>query len=384
MFSLFTSKSTPLCDTQVLNKNFSKNIAFESTAGLIFINIKIDGKPYKLLLDTAAHTLFSSHLATQLQAIKTEKTLCTIDAFGSEKDMRIYTLPSLNISGVVFKNFSIIQDDFSHNFPLSCLEFDGILGYNFFENLSLELNYDTQHITLSDKAFTQNGFISSKLTTINGGVPLLDLQLECHKIQIAIDTGKNDGILLGEKAFFQYAAEKKLQTQRTTGLFSSSFSGLNQHSFIDTYLVKKFKVNKKITINSFLISYQENAQNIAGNDFLKNFHIIIDFRRKKLYLKKRALEIEETFIKSFGFLTFWEEQKKLYISAIIENSPAYRSKLKIGDRILAIDELETLNFTQKDYCHFSLLAQKRLFYNVNSITLTIKRGSKLIRTELRL
>lgn len=153
MFNLFTSKNTTLSDAQILNKNFSKTIDFESTAGLIFINIEIDNKSYKLLPDTAAHTLFSSYLVSKLKAIQTENSLQTIDAFGKKRDMKIYKLPSLNIAGVIFNNFSIIQDDFSQNFPLSCLKFDGILGYNFFQNLSLEIDYETQQITLSDKAF---------------------------------------------------------------------------------------------------------------------------------------------------------------------------------------------------------------------------------------
>jgi len=190
--------------------------------------------------------------------------------------------------------------------------------------------------------------------------------------------------MIGDKKFLNYCEQKELQKQRTAGIFSSSFSGLNQFSFIDTFLLKNFKIINKIGISSFPISYQENAQNIAGTAFLKNFHIIMDFKKRKVYLKKRNEEIKEDFLKSFGFLTFWNEEKKLYISAIVEGSPAYKSRLKIGDMILSINDLDTLNFSQKDYCEFSLLAQKSLFHDTNFVKITIKRDEKLIQLELNL
>jgi len=384
MFNLFSSKKTALNSGRIQNKDFSKTIFFESKAGLLFISISINNKSYKLLLDTAAFTILSPELLEELKCKKEEDSLKTLDAFGSQKDLSTYTLPLLEIQGLVFNDFHVICDDFSKKFPFSCLEFDGILGYNLFQNLILEINYENGSITISDRLPNKEGFITSKLLTLNGGTPAFTMQVGKRTLVVGIDTGKNDGLMLGDKKFLNYCVQKKLQRQRTIGVFSSSFSGLNQHSFIDTYLLKNIKIINKIGISSFPVSYEENAQNIAGNAFLKYFHIIIDFVRKKVYLKKIHIEIKEDFLKSFGFLTFWNEEKKLYISAIIENSPAYKSRLKIGDKILSINDLDTLSFSQKDYCKFSLLAKKSLFHNTDSVKLTIKRDTKLIQVALYL
>ncbi|SFV65694.1 hypothetical protein MNB_SM-4-1004 [hydrothermal vent metagenome] len=373
MFNLFSSKRTPLQCAKVQTKNFSKTILLQSKAGLLFISIIINNKSYRLLLDTAAFTLFSPQLLEELQCKKTQESVQTLDAFGTQKDMQVYSLDSLEIGGLIFNDFFVICDDFSKNFPLSCLEFDGILGYNLFQNLILDLNFDKKELILSDKLPSTQGYSSTKLLSLNAGVPAFKLQIENKTFEVGIDTGKNDGLMIGDKKFLNYCEQKELQKQRTAGIFSSSFSGLNQ-----------FKIINKIGISSFPISYQENAQNMAGTAFLKNFHIIIDFTKRKVYLKKRNEEIKEDFLKSFGFLTFWNKEKKLYISAIVEGSPTYKSRLKIGDMILSINDLDTLNFSQKDYCEFSLLAQKSIFHNTNSVKLTIKRDTKLIQVELNL
>ncbi|MDF1882740.1 aspartyl protease family protein [Sulfurimonas sp. SAG-AH-194-C21] len=384
MFSLFSPKKTALNSGEVLNKDFSTVIPFESKAGLLFITICINNKDYKLLLDTAAFTILSPKLLKELACKQVQDSLKTLDAFGAQKDVNIYKLPSLEIEGIFFNGFHIICDDFSHKFPFSCLEFDGILGYNLFAKLILEIDYDKQQVVLSDKESKYKGFVSSSLLLLDGGIPAFSIQVAKKVFVVGIDTGKNDGLMLGDEVFLDYCREKELARQRTLGIFSSSFSGLNKHSFIDTYLLKDFYLVKKIPITSFTVSYQENAQNIAGNTFLKNFYIIINFAKQKVYFKKIKDEIKEDFLDSFGFLTFWNEEKKLYISAIIEDTPAYQSRLKIGDKILSINDLDTINFSQKDYCEFSLLAQKSLFNDVNSVKLTIRRDAKLIQIELKL
>ena len=384
MFNLFSPKRTPLQCAKVQTKNFSKTISLQSKAGLLFISIIINTKSYRLLLDTAAFTLFSPQLLAELQCKNTQESVQTIDAFGTQKDMEVYSLDSLEIGGLIFNDFFVIKDDFSKNFPLSCLEFDGILGFNLFQDLILDLNIEKKELILSDKLPSTQGYSSTKLLSLNTGIPAFKLQIENKTFEVGIDTGKNDGLMIGDKKFLNYCEQKELQKQRTAGIFSSSFSGLNQFSFIDTFLLKNFKIINKIGISSFPISYQENAQNIAGTAFLKNFHIIMDFKKRKVYLKKRNEEIKEDFLKSFGFLTFWNEEKKLYISAIVEGSPAYKSRLKIGDMILSINDLDTLNFSQKDYCEFSLLAQKSLFHDTNFVKITIKRDEKLIQLELNL
>ncbi len=382
MFNLFSKQSTPFDAGTLSSKKFSLSLPFEYKAGLIFIKLEIENRSYTFLFDTGAFSIFSPALIEKLSLKKMPEHLDTIDAFAEEKELPLYQLNELKIEDLIFYNFQVACDNFSQNFPLSCLAFDGVLGYNFFRELIINIDYEKKNIILSDRIQNIQGF--TKINLKQNATHALEffLQIEKHKLWMGLDTGSNGGLQFGDKKLALKLHQKKYKSQRIIGLFSSSLSGANRQSFQDIFLLKDFFIAKKIEINSFPINYEESSPNLAGNSFLKDFSTIIDFKHKKLYLKKQAEKIQKVLEKSFGFFTFWSEEDGLYISCIMQDTPAYSSKLKIGDRLFSIGETETLNFTKKDYCNFFLLAQEVTYEKENLLELIVKRESKLLRITL--
>lgn len=382
MFNLFQKKSTPFNTGRLSNKNFSINIPFEYKAGLIFIEIEIENESYTFLFDTGAFSIFSPTLIEKNSLTKMPENLDTLDAFAEAKELPLYQLSELKIADVTFNDFLVASDNFTENFPLSCLSFDGILGYNFFSELIISIDYEKRTLTLSDKLPNLQEFTKIKLRQNSTHALEFFLHIEEQKVWMGVDTGSNTGLQFRDKELAQILHKKEYKSQRIIGLFSSSLSGANKQSFQDIFLLKDFSIAKRIEIDAFPISYEENSPNLAGNGFLNYFHTIIDFKHKRLYLKKREEKVEKFLERSFGFFTFWNEQDGLYISCIMQDTPAYNSKLKIGDRLFSISEIETLNFTKDDYCRFSLLAQKVVYEKENSLELIVKRESKLLRISL--
>lgn len=381
---LFESKKTLFTAGTISPKEFSQTLSFHYLAGLIFIPVIIENETYNFMLDTGAFSVLSSALVAKLQLKKHEETIQTLDAFGTSKEVCTYTLPQLFIADTLFEEFTILADDFMHNFPLSNLSFDGVIGYNMLQSLVLTLSYQEQHITLSN-AITKptSNFIITKLKKNDFNAPTFLLNIAKKKVYFGLDTGKNDSLMIGDTDLAEYFKAQEYKHSRTVGTFSSSINGTNPQSFIESYEVENFTIDKKLEIASSIITYAKNAQNIAGNGFLEEFELIIDFTKNRLYLQKLKPQICKKLSQGFGFLSFWNEQDKLYISAIIQDSPAYNSKLKIGDRILSLGELETMNFTQEEYCKFSLFARKPFYEEQKTLALIIKRGAKLIRVTLQ-
>ena len=383
MFPFFKSQKTPFSVGTIFQKNFLKKLSFEFTAGLIFLKVTIQNKNYRFMLDTGAFSIVSPEIREKLFLQSEDEILQTLDAFGNYKESNVYKLPSLRIAGVEFNDFAVLVDDFMHTFPLSCLKFDGIIGYNFLQKVIITLDYQTNIIILSDSIVSKKGFTKIALKQTTSNAPSFSLQFKNRKLEVGLDTGKNDGLMINDTKLLEYFREQNYKHERTTGVFSSSINGVNQHSFIDSYEVKNFTIAKKVVIDSFVCNYEEYAQNIVGNSFLKHFKIMIDIQKNALYLQQQS-DIKGILPKEFGFITFWSEKDKLFISAIIQGSPAYDSKLKIGDRILAIDELDTHNFTQEDYCEYIFLKKKALVKTKIITILTIKRSSKLFQVSLSL
>ena len=382
MFQLFQNKQTPFNRGKLSSKSFSFSLPFEYKAGLIFIEVEIEAKSYTFLFDTGAFTLFSPSLIEKLSLQKLPENLDTLDAFSQPKELPLYLLPKLKIGDITFNDFLVTSDDFSNNFPLSCLAFDGVIGYNFFQELIISVDYEKKMLTLSDRVPQVEGFTKIKLRENSTHALEFFLQIEKQKLWMGLDTGSNGGLQFWDEELAQTLHKKECKSQRVIGLFSSSLSGTNQQSFQDIFLLKNFSIAKRIKIDSFPISYEQNSPNLVGNGFLNYFTTIIDFKHKKLYLKKRKEKIEKVLEKSFGFFTFWSERDGLYISAIMQDTPAYNSKLKIGDRLFSIGDSETLNFTQEDYCNFSLLAQELAYEKEERLELIVKRENKLLRILL--
>jgi len=386
MFQLFKRKINPLTSGKIQQKNFLKKLKFRNDGGLILIDVNIEHKNYIFMLDTGAFSVVPSSFLELNILTKYDEIVKTVDASGHIKELELYKLKNLNIQEIEFQNFSVIVDDFTQQFPLSCLKFDGILGYNFLQNIILSIDYQHSFITLSDT------FLKPKLSKIiklkigENNAPEFQLQVDKKSYWIGLDTGKNDGLMIGNEELIQTLQKRETFIERITGTFSSDFNGVNKHSFIDKYLLENFTIDKKILIKSYIIFHEKNSLNIAGNEFLANFKMTVDLKRKKLYLESIKDDIQENYKKSFGFLTFWSEEKKLFISAITQDTPAYNSKLKIGDKIMSINELDTLGFSKEEYCKHSLLSKKVMLYSEDDTELSIivKRDGKLIREKLSL
>ena len=382
MFSLFQKRSTPFNTGKLSHKNFSYTLPFEYKAGLIFINVAIQNESYSFLFDTGAFSIFSPALVKKLSLKKMPENLDTLDAFSQAKELPLYQLPELKIGDICFHNFLVASDSFTEQFPLSCLAFDGVLGYNFFRELIISIDYENRTLTLSDSLPQTQEYTKIKLRQNSAHALEFALAIEEQKLWMGLDTGSNGGLQFSDEELATLLHKKEYKSQRIIGLFSSALSGANKQSYQDIFLLKNFSLVKSMQIGSFPLHYQEHSANLAGTNFLEHFSSIIDFKHKRLYLKKREEKIEKVLESGFGFFTFWNEEDGVYISAIMQNTPAYNSKLKIGDRLFSIGEVETLNFTKEEYCNFTLLATEIAYEKENSIELIVKRGSKLIKILL--
>ncbi len=368
---------------EVLQKNFSTTVAFKYLANLPIIEVEIDAQKYKFLFDTAALSvvptkLIKSNLLKPLESIEISDSQNTLS------DKNLYTLSSLKLGGLEFCDFAVVTHDFDTELPLSCLEIDGIFGYNFLNALVTQIDYQNQEIHFFHKVPSTKGF--TKLPLLFDGLsgPRFEINFAFRNILLTVDTGKNDGISLSVNDEFGSFNEYNYEMRETSGLFMSSFNGLKEYSKERNYLVKDFKITPKIEIESYPVSLNASSLSLVGNDFLQNFDMILDFREKKLYLKKHSEAIlKRKFYKSFGFFMHWSEKEKLYISALTEGLSAQCAGLEIGDRILALGERDSYDLSSKEYCQIFLELNSSLSSSKEELEITVKNDTTIKRVILK-
>lgn len=370
---------------ELKEKNFSKLISFELIANLPIIEVEIQNEKYKFLFDTAALSVVPQTLVQKLSL----EVVAEIDINDSQDKLEskaLYTLPSLKIAGLEFCDYVAVSEDFSQYIPFSCLGFDGILGYNFLRSLVVKLDYKNQEIELCDSMPSHKAYAKMPLLFDGHSGAKFEMQFAFRHITFTLDTGKNDAISLSKSdersAFNEYGYEKR----ETHGLFMSSFNTKLEHTKETTYLVKEFRITKHIEIEQYPVSLNATSHNLVGTDFLNNFDIIVDFRKKYLYLKQCKNEIiSKDFNDSFGFFMHWSESQKLHLSGITKDSPSDKAGLKIGNRILAIQDIDTFSFTKEEYCQMflDLNSEIKTYESNETLELTIQNDTTIKKVYLK-
>jgi len=381
----FKKKKGVLESGEIKAKNFKEVVSFDLVANLPIIEVQIEGKKYKFLFDTGALSVVPISLLQEL-SLEVVQAIDVSDSKEQNSSAFIYNLPSLKVGNIEFCDYVVVASDFTKQLPMCCLGFDGIFGYNFLSQLVVEISYEKKEIILLDKLSHSLGFTQTPLIFDGHAGPRFEINFPFRNISFVIDTGKNDGISLAVTeelgAFKEYAKG----TKEIRGLFSSSFSGAKEEEVETVYLLENFNITKNIAIKRYPVSLNDGLESLVGNSFLKNFDIILDFKKKMFYMKQldNAL-LEKNFNDSFGFFLHWDETRKLYISALSNSSLASNAGLKLGDRILELDGKDTYEFTKEDYCalFLALNSDEKTYESLNRLELTIKTGSTIKRVLLK-
>lgn len=113
----------------------------------------------------------------------------------------------------------------------------------------------------------------------------------------------------------------------------------------------------------------------VGNDFFCRYAVTFDWRKKEIRLTPRIPEAPPV-LDTFGFgFSFNEAERYLYVNYLYERSPAEAAGVKIGDRILRINDVELNSITIDDYCRF-FLDPNLLFGQGKTLSLQVEGGGE--------
>lgn len=141
-------------------------------------------------------------------------------------------------------------------------------------------------------------------------------------------------------------------------MFVSSIGGAKKDNRQRDYLVRDFSIDGKVPVKSFPVSVNQSGAFLIGEEFLKNFTLIIDFPGKKAYFKRASRDdIDKGFKDTFGFIPMWDGKSGLIISSITTDTPASKARLNIGDKIIALNGKKMDGLTQNGFCKFMLSSE---------------------------
>lgn len=299
-FLLLKSFISDAQDDFLIERNKKKVvIPFKLINNLVFIPIKVNGIELNFLLDSGVDEtiLFSMEDKKEVSFKNVEKI--KLRGLGSEEEIEGLKsthniLETHGLKSINHLVYIILDQDFNLSSHVG-IPVNGIIGYKFFKNNVVEINYQRRKIFVhQNKENIRNNFIEKFKTipiTIEKSKPyvIASAVVSDKNIQakLLIDIGNSD-------SFWVFENDKiKLPKKNFPDFLGKGFSGdIEGHrAKISNFSLSDFTFKNPIVSfpdsNSIKnVKLVENRIGSVGGEVLKRFTIVLDYAGKTMYLKK--------------------------------------------------------------------------------------------------
>jgi len=371
-------------------------VPFTFVDNLIIIPVEINNTKLNMLLDSGSEPslIFSFPENDTILLHNTKKI--KISGLGNEEVAEgiISDTNTANVNGYINKHFELLVIlDENLNFSSRIgIPVNGILGYSFFKNNIVEIDYQKKKITLYKdrkilgkrklKSFTPLPIsVVNDRAYLNVKTKLDEKELD---LKLLVDTGLGDGLWLFENG------NVKSNNNYFIDVLGEGIGGtvMGKKSRLDEIQLSKFRFNSPLVSYPDTASYRQlrlvtNRNGSIGGGILKRFTIIMDYIGNQLYLKKNSffddpfnynmsgIEIQHAGIEwikedlvsnskpsdplsinnlayDTNSLKYKFTLKPVYeIASVRKDSPAESAGLLAGDRILRINRKNVGNLTKQ-------------------------------------
>lgn len=431
LFLCFNSLGVSQGKFTIQNNKKSDKINFKLINNLIIIPVKVNDVELSFILDTGVSKTIIFNYKNISDSLKMKNTE-PIYLRGLGEGESVEALKSRNNIFKIGQAIKLNQDLFAVfneniNFaPRLGIPVHGIVGFDLFKDLVVEINYANRYIRLTEpnefqykkckKCETLNLEFYNNKPYLNANVKIENKDIT---VKLLIDSGGSDALWLFEDNNLGIRhSDKYFEDFLGHGLSGSVYG---KRSKIDEISFKRFIIkdaNVAFPDSSsiaFAKQFKDRNGSLAGN-ILKRFNLIVDYQKASITLKKNTLFKHEfsynksgielahsgvRFVKEVDYKMnknnnlIGDNSNKTYqiildsnykfalkpayaIVELREESPAYRAGLKLGDIVLSINGKSTYEYTLQD------LMQKFYDKEGTRIKLNVERNGTNITVYFRL
>lgn len=297
---------SPVCAQQGFHfeKEVSKiSVPFKLINNLVFVPIKVNGIELNFLLDTGVSEtiLFSLEEKKEIRFFNTEKVL--LKGLGNQTAVEGLksTNNTLEFSDLKMMNhmlYIVLDPEFNLSSHIG-IPVNGIIGYQFFRDNLVEINYQKKKIIVYKDNNTNRTKIQKKFATvpitIEKSKPYLKstVVLDNHElaVKLLVDIGNSDAVWL-----FQDRSEFiKVPLKNFDDFLGKGFSGdvEGKRGRIQKFQMANFEFNNLVaafpdTTSIRNVSMVPDRMGSVGGEIMKRFDVVFDYQNQLLHLKKNS------------------------------------------------------------------------------------------------
>ncbi|MEP0262429.1 retropepsin-like aspartic protease [Dokdonia sp.] len=256
----------------------------------IYLKASVNGsEALDFIFDTGASAMVANTTMTDKKLQLTYGS--TIENIGANgvSTQRVSAGNTLRIGRFERKNEELI----GIAYPKEHYSFDGVIGYPFFEDYLMEIDYASQRIVIhtSEKTIANPNTFEKISLQFMGDLFYMDMTVFKKEtpatFPVMIDTGYNGDLIVYHKIVSQKGLADQFQnlgssqSEGTDGTIMRSDEVMIPKAMFANILVENINAN----LNKTPATIDFTA--IVGGAIMKDFHWIFDFKKRLLYIKSR-------------------------------------------------------------------------------------------------
>lgn len=257
------------------------------------------------------------------------------DILEKKKKKKIYLIEKLKIDNTFFYNVNFIVADLRKY--AKCKNILGIIGMNVLNKSIINIDFKNKNVKILDKIEDLNKYQTFNFN-LKRDLPFVNLYFNGRKINVLLDTGNLNSLILKQKDF-RLIKPENIHTLWDIKVLKSSINTteLNVHHYTMSH-VNEISLGKDLKIGSskFLISNYRNL----GIDFFKDSNLILNFNDKVAYLKDEFIS-QDIKINLKDFIRLSHDHKGVfYVSQITKNGTYEKEQqIRLGDTINFVNNI---------------------------------------------
>jgi hypothetical protein len=369
------------------------NIPFRIVRDMVIIRLNINNKgPFNFILDTGVGLMLITDPKLVDSINVSNKRTIKITGLGEGEDYEAYITSELKIDipGLVSYDVAaaILKKDHFGLSNYAGMPIHGLLGYEFFNNLAVKIDFADSTISVSKPKDIRLFKKGNKIPiTIENRKPYVQT-----KITFPNGTKTNDKLVLDLGAGHPLSLENIIEKHGLPQKFIAANLGVGLTGPIDGFIsrVKELDLGR-FKIKNIVTSFPDNKHNTLpgvprdgnlGMGILKRFTMIVDYPDSALYLKPGP-NLNAPFEHDMSGLEYYsigDDYKHVVISRVEPGSAADEIGLEKDDEIVAInfkpviamtlEEIDALFRSQDDR---SLLLEIYHDKKLDRVIITLKR-----------
>ena len=317
---------------------------------MMVIRLNINNKgPFNFILDTGVGLMLITDPKLVDSLDITNKRTLKMSGLGEGDDYEAYITPSLkvDIPGLVSYDIgaAILKKDHFGLSNFAGIPIHGLLGYEFFSNLAVKIDFEDSTLTVSKPK-------DIRLFKKGNKIPLsIEDRKPYLRAKVTFPNGsKTDNkLILDLGAGHPLSLDDIINKRGLPDKFIAANLGIGLTGPIDGFLsrIKELDIGRftiKDVITSFPVDDQKSSLAVKrdgnlGIGVLKRFMVIIDYPDSALYLKPGP-NMNAPFEHDMSGLEYYEngtDYNRVFISRVEAGSPADEVGLEKNDEIVAIN-----------------------------------------------